>query len=429
MPFTARQKKRLEKEGAPLAVRRFPRHPPPPHPTSTPNRLHVPDSPRRGDAPQGQTRHPTAGPQKPGGLGGGIRCARTDPISSRGQRKNPLRSRRDEERGGQYSNCCTARRIGGGGGERREEGMGTATPPGQGQPREREGCKGVVIRENEGRRGRKKINLKRKGGSRSGWDRLLAVSSLPEAGSNGHRPARRRGGPGGMVWLLLPPSFLHRDGSHPPRDPTPPRTSPDFLSLPPPPPPNLHTPPRVRPTAATLPAPLTDFMAEAMSSYLSACSARRARCSSCSRSPIAASVVTAGLGTLRPSEREEGGGEAEICASKRAGGASREPKRSRHLTLAPSATVGLASAAAHPPAERARRRLAPRAHGPQQGGQPRARCVPSAACAARASPLQPGSEPRAAAAACACALGRQRGGGVEGTAGEGRGRCSPAFYF
>lgn len=308
MPFTARQKKRLEKEGAPLAVRRFPRHPPPPHPTSTPNRLHVPDSPRRGDAPQGQTRHPTAGPQKPGGLGGGIRCARTDPISSRGQRKNPLRSRRDEERGGQYSNCCTARRIGGGGGERREEGMGTATPPGQGQPREREGCKGVVIRENEGRRGRKKINLKRKGGSRSGWDRLLAVSSLPEAGSNGHRPARRRGGPGGMVWLLLPPSFLHRDGSHPPRDPTPPRTSPDFLSLPPPPPPNLHTPPRVRPTAATLPAPLTDFMAEAMSSYLSACSARRARCSSCSRSPIAASVVTAGLGTLRPSEREEGGG-------------------------------------------------------------------------------------------------------------------------
>lgn len=41
---------------------------------------------------------------------------------------------------------------------------------------------------------------------------------------------------------------------------------------------------------------LTAFMAAAMSSYLSACSARRARCSSCSRSLMAAAPCSSGRG-------------------------------------------------------------------------------------------------------------------------------------
>lgn len=77
VPFIARQKKRLEKEGAPLAVRGFPRHPPPQrpaHPTSTPNRSRVPDSPRRGTHPKVKPVIPTASPQKRGGgVGGAVR--------------------------------------------------------------------------------------------------------------------------------------------------------------------------------------------------------------------------------------------------------------------------------------------------------------------------------------------------------------------
>lgn len=260
-------------------------------------------------------------------------------------------------------------------------------------------------------------------------DGLLFVSSLPEAGSNGRRPARRQDVPAGRPGSRSRPPFFAATGgtwwlaSSP--GPSPASDQPG-LPLPPPPLPTLHTPPRVRPGAATLPAPLTDFMAEAMSSYLSACSARRARCSSCSRSPIAASVVAAGLGTLRPSEREEGGGRGAAPGNARAlrvGNLKGAAAASHSLARPLWATAGLASAAP------AGRRLAPRAQrtAARRDSRALAACPPPAAPAARAPP--PGSAPRAAAAACACARGRQGGGGAAETAGEGRGRCSPAFYF
>lgn len=227
--------------------------------------------------------------------------------------------------GGRHSNGRTASPIGAVG--TRRGGHGDSHTPGAGTAGEREGCETG----NGGNEGGRKHILK--GGARSGLDRLLFVSSLPKAGSTGHRPTRRRAVPAGWSGSRSRPPFFTATGgsrrlaSSP--APTPPRTSPHFLSLPPSPATTpLHTPPRVRPTAATLPAPLTDFMAEAMSSYLSACSARRALCSSCSRSPMAASVVAAGLGSARPSERAEGGrgcaaGRARVAGAGTVSGAAR----------------------------------------------------------------------------------------------------------
>lgn len=115
LAFIARQKKRLEKEGAPLAVRGFPRYPQP---------LACPGLPQTG------RRTPRSNPSSPPGEG--EPGARTGPILSRGQRKNRPRSRRDEQRGGQYSNCCTARRIGGGGERSERRAWGQPHPQGRG---------------------------------------------------------------------------------------------------------------------------------------------------------------------------------------------------------------------------------------------------------------------------------------------------------
>lgn len=190
--------------------------------------------------------------------------------------------------------------------------------------------------------------------------------------------------------LLSSPRRVGPGGSHPPR--TNPASEQPALPFPPSPAATpLHTPPQVRPTAATLPAPLTDFMAEAMSSYLSACSARRALCSSCSRSPMAASVVAAGLG-------RESGRRAGMCGWARTGGGSRNCKRSRPLGCAGLSCAGLGCAG--------RRSLARR---------PRSR-TDRGVC---------GSEPGAAAAARACAPGRQRGGGAAVLQGRGGGAAPP----
>lgn len=274
--------------------------------------------------------------------------------------------------------------------------MGTATPPRQGQPRSGRAARQPL----RGIGGGKERDFEG-GGARSGLDRLLFVSYLPRAGSTGHRPARRRGVPAGRSGSCSRPPFFTATGgtrrlaSFP--DPTPPRTSPHFLSLPPSPATTpLHTPPRVPLTAATLPAPLTDFMAEAMSSYLSACSARRALCSSCSRSPMAASVVAAGLGSARPSERAEGGRGCAAGRARVAGAGTAEPPAG--LRRAGLCRAGLC---------RARRRSLAR--------RPRSR-TDRGVC---------GSEPRAAAAARACAPGRQRGGGAAVLQGRGGGAAPP----
>lgn len=141
-----------------------------------------------------------------------------------------------------------------------------------------------------------------------------------------------------------PPFFPHHRGwdAVAASCPDPPRAGPartSFLT-----PPARHTPPRARSAAATLPAPLTDFMAEAMSSYLSACSARRARCSSCSRSPMAASVVAAGLGTEPLRRWGEGRGSApQDARAVRGYERAWRAQRSRRLPPAHRATVRLAA--------------------------------------------------------------------------------------
>lgn len=65
-------------------------------------------------------------------------------------------------------------------------------------------------------------------------DRLLFVSSLPKAGSTGHRPTRRRGVPAGWSGpapaLLSSPPRVGPGGSHPPR--TQPRLGPARTSFP-----------------------------------------------------------------------------------------------------------------------------------------------------------------------------------------------------
>lgn len=116
----------------------------------------------------------------------------------------------------------------------REEGMGTATPPGQGQPGSGRAARQPLRGNGRNEGGRKQIL---KGRARSGLDRLLFVSSVPKAGSTGHRPTRRRGVPAGRSGSCSRPPFFTATGgtrrlaSSP--DPTPPRTSPHFLSLPP----------------------------------------------------------------------------------------------------------------------------------------------------------------------------------------------------
>lgn len=136
------------------------------------------------------------------------------------------------------------------------------------------------------------------------------------------------------------------------------------------------------PPQRRLPAPLTAFMAEAMSSYLSACSARRARCSSCSRSPMAASVVAAGPGRAM--------GEGGRC-------------------LAGSATVGY----------RWRRALRDRCRAAT------ARSRPSAACAASVRHLPGRLQPRAAPAPPRLRSVRAAGGGAGRGPARGGGAAAP----
>ena len=159
----------------------------------------------------------------------------------------------------------------------------------------------------QGQRGEREARASLRGGEGNEGGRKPAPEGRGLQGS-GRRPAPRCAGrelplPDGPAPAQPPPlSFLTTAGGtrwlHPAQThPAPGRPGRPSSPRPPARPPARHTPPRARSAAATLPAPLTDFMAEAMSSYLSACSARRARCSSCSRSPMAASVVAAGLGT------------------------------------------------------------------------------------------------------------------------------------
>lgn len=117
MPFIARQKKRLEKEGAPLAVRGFPRRP---------QQLARPGLPQT---------HPKVKPDVPTGGGG---TGRQDgPHLEQGSEKepSPFPPRAAERRAVFKPLHCAPdwRRWG----EKREEGMGTATPPGQERPRQR----------------------------------------------------------------------------------------------------------------------------------------------------------------------------------------------------------------------------------------------------------------------------------------------------
>lgn len=79
---------------------------------------------RRQDAPQGQTQHPHRGM-------GSRAPGRGAPTLSRGQRKDRPSSRRDEQRGGQYSNRCTASRIGGGGERSERRARGQPHPQGR----------------------------------------------------------------------------------------------------------------------------------------------------------------------------------------------------------------------------------------------------------------------------------------------------------
>lgn len=273
----------------------------------------------------------------------------------------------------------------------------------------------------------KKKNIRKKV-SKSSLDRLRLVSSLPEAGSNGRRPARRRGVPAGRSGSRSRPPFFTATGgtgrlaSSPgpssasgqpglPLPPSLPRHYPPYTLLPGYDP----QPPRYQPHSPTSwPRPCRRISPPARPGGLAAAAALGP--------PWPLPWWLPGWVLCAPQRERKGG--AGTGASKRADGASREPERSRRRL-----TVG------DPRARLSRRprlpgdgwRLALTDGG--KAGEPRAGCVPSVrgVCAARASP--PGSEPRAAAAACACALGRQRGGGAEGTAGEGRGRCSPAFYF
>lgn len=213
-------------------------HPPRPsgHPTRpAPPTARVSQTPLEGETqPKVKPLAPSASPQKPGD--GGAR-GRTPSWAGVRERLHCVPAAPRREAGSIQTAALRAGLAGRGErGERRA--WGQPHPPG----RDSQGSR------NQGRKEtREKENKFKIKGSpvRSGYylsrlpPRQVARGTAPHGGE-----VSQRDGPALAPALLSSRRRVGPGGSHPPRDPTPPRTSPDFLSLPPPPLPTLHTPPR-----------------------------------------------------------------------------------------------------------------------------------------------------------------------------------------
>lgn len=289
--------------------------------------------------------------------------------------------------------------------------MGTATPPGQGQPGSGRAA-GQPRRGTE--RGRKQI-LKRS--ARSGLDRLLFVSHLPTAGSTGHRPARRRGVPAGRSASCSRPPFFTATGgtrrlaSSP--GPTPPRASPHFLSLPPPPllpctlllPECPSRPPRRRPHSPTSwPRPCHRISPPARPGGLSAAAALGP--------PWPLPWWLPGWALRAPRRERKAGGDVRLAAH---GWREQEPSAEPPAVLRGAGLCGAGlCGAGQCRAGLCRAALAPLPRPPAAlPDRPRRVRLGASRCCRRPR-LRAGKATR----------GRSRG-----AAGEGRGRRSPALYF